>query len=978
MIICACLLVFHQPISDRRQFDRFVENRGQWPAQVRFLSSGKGADLWITESGARIDFHDSPRLECGSGGKSTVLAEQLRHQVFDFVFPGITATAGRAETKRKFNYLLGKGRHHWTRSVPQFETVASSSLSGISVSWTRTEDGFPRFDLHVSPGSDPRNAVFRIKGVDARLEHGEIVLATNGSVIRLGRLRAFQCFGNETRSVDCAPVKKADGSFGFRIGRYDESRDLTIDPTLYCTYLGGTGSDAINDLVVGESGSTIVCGVSASADFPTSIGSFQESSLASVQAFVSKFDEGGNLVFSTFLGGSGGSIANTLAVTPGDNTVIVAGSAGEDFPTTPGSFQPDNAGAMDGFVATIKPDGTDLLYSTYLGGSADDAVTCIERNVGSGSSLTVAGNTSSNDFPIYGYYSAFSYYSGGSSDGFVASFGFDLSVMSGATYWGGSGADTVTGILMSPYGSHYVIGSTDSYDFPAYGYYWKPGPIGTDATLGVFAGDLTYVNFSTCFGGSGNEWAQSIASSNDCAFIGGVTASADFPTGPNPMKGSLTLPADGFLIGVDLGQEWSVSPRFSTYLDGDPLFTPFDSGDSYIAGPTRVACDWTGYPVVTRTSNATKGATGRKYVNLSVIKLTPGGNLTTKTVFLKTSSTGVVQSYFNALDLDGGVAHVGGNTSYAGMPVTPDAFAGPSGGNDGLLCRLSLADVDSVRVSPKRFPGGIAASGQVFLTAPAQRGGTTVFLKSSQASVTVPKTVTVAEGEISISFSVMAKPVSEDLPVTITAYGLTTNRSTVCTVIPPKPLDLKPDSNMIGGVARTMTLSLEAPAAASGQALSLSCGSTLIQIPSSVVVPAGQRTVSFEMATSPVVSSTQVVLRALSTGSAPNTAPLRKAITLLPNHLTGLTINPSAVKGGDGTVVTGTITLAGLAPIGGLTVALSCGSGFVSIPPSVIIPGGSSSGTFTIGHSATSAVTSAAIVAQYLNSSARSQLVINP
>ena len=146
---------------------------------------------------------------------------------------------------------------------------------------------------------------------------------------------------------------------------------------LYSTYLGGSGSDIGNGIAVDAAGNATVVGNTSSADFPL-MNPIQANPTG---AFVSKLNEAGSaFVYSTFLGGSSGTIANALALDTSGNA-YVTGSSAANFPVTPGAFQTSCTKAAPAtncaYVTELNAAGTTLVFATYLGGSNNDEGTGI-------------------------------------------------------------------------------------------------------------------------------------------------------------------------------------------------------------------------------------------------------------------------------------------------------------------------------------------------------------------------------------------------------------------------------------------------------------------------------------------------------------------------------------------------------------------------------------------------------------------------
>jgi len=209
-----------------------------------------------------------------------------------------------------------------------------------------------------------------------------------------------------------------------RFGFIDRAKSLVIDPVLaFSTFLGGTGGgfgDQASAVAVDNSGNVYAAGITSSASFPVTSGSFQTTNHAvanqGTNAFITKLNPTGTaLVYSTYLGGSGtsnctGDAASGLVVDSSGNAYVTGSACSTDFPVTPGAFQTTNkaAGNADGnaFVTKLNPTGTALVYSTYLGGSGLAAESPYGGDKGNAIAVDeagdayVTGRTFSTDFPV--------------------------------------------------------------------------------------------------------------------------------------------------------------------------------------------------------------------------------------------------------------------------------------------------------------------------------------------------------------------------------------------------------------------------------------------------------------------------------------------------------------------------------------------------------------------------------------------------
>jgi hypothetical protein len=243
---------------------------------------------------------------------------------------------------------------------------------------------------------------------------------------------------------------------------------------VYSTYLGGSGGEIGYGIDVDGSGNAYVTGATDSTDFPTA-SALYGSNPGSGVAFVSKLNAAGSsLVYSTYLGGTDGEIGLGIAVDVSGNAYVTGLTYSSNFPTCPSSLsvcasngtplQSVNGGTSDAFVAKLNSAGSALVYSTYLGGSGYDHGDGVAVD-GAGNAY-VAGVTASTDFPTANAFQ--SAFGGGLVDGdaFVAKIDAAGSDLAYSSYLGGSADEHSGGIAVDGSGNAYVTGYTASTDFP--------------------------------------------------------------------------------------------------------------------------------------------------------------------------------------------------------------------------------------------------------------------------------------------------------------------------------------------------------------------------------------------------------------------------------------------------------------------------------------------------------------------------------
>ncbi len=357
---------------------------------------------------------------------------------------------------------------------------------------------------------------------------------------------------------------------------------------VYSTYLGGNNNDYGIGITVDKSGNAYVIGQTASANFPTKNPLQRTYGGGSYDAFVAKINPSGSaLVYSTYLGGNTEDLGQAIAVDSAGNAYVTGQTDSTNFPTMH-PLQAANAGGGDAFVAEINSKGSQLVYSTYLGGSNLDYGDGIA--VDAAGSAYVTGSTYSTDFPTKNSVQAAL---AGDWDAFVTKISPSGSALAYATYLGGSGGDGVGGsgygIAVDSTGSAYVTGYTASGTFPT-----TPGAFQTtyagdwDAVVSKIDPTGSTLVYSTYLGGSAGDVAWSIAvDSQGDAYVSGSTGSKDFPT-VNPFQKHRKGGGDAFVSKLNPAGS---ALLYSTYLGGNGAEDGFgiavDSiGHAYVTGDT--------------------------------------------------------------------------------------------------------------------------------------------------------------------------------------------------------------------------------------------------------------------------------------------------------------------------------------------------------------------------------------------------------
>ncbi len=404
--------------------------------------------------------------------------------------------------------------------------------------------------------------------------------------------------------------------------------DHTGSNLIYFTYLGGSQDQGASAIAVDTNGNAYITGTTTSPNFPTknavfgTIGGQLFHGHYMFDAFVSELNSNGTaLVYSTYLGGNNIDVANAIAVDANGAAYIAGYTSSTNFPVTTNAYRTHLACTNNGipnvynfnaFVAKLAPNGTNLDYGSYLGGTNYDQATGIALDPAG--NIYVTGFTVSTNFPATNTLAGFKHLNGSTAttsafDAFISKFQTNFSGLVYSTYLGGTNNDQATGIAADASGNAYVVGWTVSTNFPyttnaltSFGTN-SPSFVHTNAlsyaatnaflTKIQWDGTNTSLGFSAMFGGIGVDVANGVAlDTNNNIYVVGSASSTNFPVTPANLIGSLRATnSGGSDVFVTAFKADGSALLYSTYLGGSK--NDFGSGiavdaagNAYITGQT--------------------------------------------------------------------------------------------------------------------------------------------------------------------------------------------------------------------------------------------------------------------------------------------------------------------------------------------------------------------------------------------------------
>ena len=498
-----------------------------------------------------------------------------------------TTITGRQELRGKSNYLMGRDPANWRTNISNFGRIHYEGIyPGIDASFYGNQ-GRLEYDFIVEPGIRPETIRLGFDGIQeiAVGTDGDLLLETAVGEVRLSKPILYQETAGVRNEIAGQYLLLEDNEVGFTIGTYDADKPLVIDPQLlYATYLSGSTTEDGFAVDVDSAGDAYVTGQTFSANFPTSFGAFQTVLLGSGEVYVTKL----------------------------------------------------SPVAADG-------QGSDLVYSTFIGGTANDIARDVAVHNATGNACVVGDTLSRLNFPITA--NAFQNATVGAGDVFMTCLNSTGTALVYSTFLSGNNGSIGRGIAVDGSGGVYVTGRADSADFPTKNAFQSTYGGNTDVFVAKMdptkSGEASLV-YSTLLGGSSDEAGEDVAvDTTGAAYVTGQTQSTNSAGTLFPIRrAAQSNPGangsrDAFAAKINPSLTGDQSLIYATFIggSGDENSTVEDGGiavDSqgaaYVVGATASA----DFPVTAGAYQSIAAGLGDAFL----VKLNAGGDQFLYSTFL--------------------------------------------------------------------------------------------------------------------------------------------------------------------------------------------------------------------------------------------------------------------------------------------------------------------------------------------------------
>ncbi|MBP1645942.1 MAG: domain containing protein [Bacteroidetes bacterium] len=529
----------------------FIENKGQWESRIIFKTTLTNGAAFLEKNCITFSLSDykreckhdnqSPKDHNCEEDKNIINNHAFRLKLLNSneqnnIIPNQKSTSYN-------NYYIGNDKSKWVSKAYSYGEILYKDIYS-NIDWKVYSEGNNiKHDFILHSGAKVEDISLFYEGIDKlNIKNENLILYTSiGQLVEV-KPYAYQIINGDSIKIEAEFVLN-NNIITYKIGNYNKDYDLVIDPTLvFSSYTGALSDNWGFTATYDKMRNAYLGGIVSGINYPITIGAFQTTyGGGNWDVSISKFSHDGvNLIYSTYLGGSGCEMPHSLIVNEFDELIVFGTTGSNNFPTTTNAFQRIFAGgdsaSYDGsinfnqgcdiFISKFAHDGTSLEASTYVGGSKNDGLNfrnsynenqiyylgndSLYSNYGDGargeiitddmSNIYVGSCTFSQDFPTTP--NSFNPNYIGKQDGVVFKIDFNLSTMLFSSYIGGSEDDAVFSIDTDDDYKLYVAGGTVSHNFPTSSWAYSPSFNGgnTDCFLSLISYNGETMLASTFFG----------------------------------------------------------------------------------------------------------------------------------------------------------------------------------------------------------------------------------------------------------------------------------------------------------------------------------------------------------------------------------------------------------------------------------------------------------------------------------------------
>lgn len=699
----------------------FEANRGQTSSQAQFLVHSAGYTAFLTTDGLVLSLRTNESNASTQSSLSNSTQTASGSHPLQIKLRGATAkplAVGEDLQPGVVNYFIGNDPSNWRMKVPTFGQVRYKNIyPGIDLVYHGNHQQL-EYDFELRPGSNPNVIAFQVLGANrvGMDKSGNLLLTVGHKALQVQCPVIYQFSKGQKTPVAGSYVMQDSTHIGFSVAQYDRSQALVIDPVLvYATYLGGSSPDVAGGVAIDQSGDLYLTGYTSSSNFPVTNGE-GELPPGGNHVFVSKLDPtGSTLIYTDFIGGSSDDYGVGLALDSSNGVFVTGATTSNNFPVV-NAFQSSQPGPYTGFMTHISADGSTLLYSTYLGGNAFDQPTGIAVN--SSDQVYVAGYTESLNYPVANAYQSTASPNQGQAYGtygFVTKFNESGSELIYSTFLAGNTNvlqncgnvncypapySSVNAITLDANDNAYVVGSTNTYNFPtSYSAYLKTNTTPSNAQIAFVtklssAGSLGYSTYFYASSGNPVSLASIAVDNSGSAYItGSAESDGTFPITTT----SICDPGVyGYACSYAFVSKFDPSAAtlvYSTFLGPNNYATPqtilLDSSDNaYVVSSTTSPDFQAMNPIEAYDSG----------LDVLLVEINADATAQMFSTYLGGSGDDVPSGM--AIDQRENV-YIAGSTSSADFPVTPGAFQTQAAGDgDAFLAKIFTGSSPLISFSP--------------------------------------------------------------------------------------------------------------------------------------------------------------------------------------------------------------------------------------------------------------------------------------